>query len=439
MKKSVYTDPCFSGILPITALVIWPLLMLSGCSKNQCSPEPVLYQEPAIERCNADTLHAYHILVPDLTGASQKIPLVIVLDPHGDGSLAVNNFRDAVKDFPCLVAGSDLIKNNFRGYENAILLLIRDLELKYPVDKQKIILAGFSGGARMAYSFALDHPLKGLLMCGAGPGQQVPSCPLYMIAGMGDFNFAEQYRHPDIASFGERQRTGAFFHGVHGWPEPGQLADALLILLQDRGDMAKLRRSRSPELLQTADSLVKAGDQLMAWQALEKAAKMAVDGSARKKAIRKGKELLKNEDFQETIRKIENDLRTEQKMKQAYVQALNIKDFSWWKNELTQLDNKLKTSKDGIGEDHYLRIKGFVGILFYSRINSLIHSDPDNPMLKTMLESYAFAEPLNPDPWYFRALYARLHGDREACVENRNRAIELGLTDQEKLNKLYFH
>lgn len=132
----------------------------------------------------------------------------------------MRKFRDAVTEFPCLVVGSDLIENNFQGFEEAILQLVRDVELKYPVDAQNIILAGFSGGARMAYSFSVKYQVKGLMMCGAGPGRQMPSCPLYMIAGMGDFIFAEQYVRPDITSLKEVHKTSAFFHGVHEWPEP---------------------------------------------------------------------------------------------------------------------------------------------------------------------------------------------------------------------------
>lgn len=418
---------------------LWVFLILLACSTDpNVKNQVVFYQDPKIERCNADTLNKYHILVPETTGTLQKIPLVIVLDSHGSGAFAVRNFQDAVNDFPCLVAGSDLIKNNFPGFENAILEIIRDVEIKYPVDEQKIILAGFSGGARMAYYFSVKYQVKGLIMCGAGPGQQPPSCPLYMIAGMGDFNFAEQYTPPGIASFSDEQKASIFFHGVHEWPESGQLADALLFLLRDSENMVKLRQSRSMELLRVSDSLAKLGDQLMAWQALEKAAKIAEDKSDRKRAVKRGEHLLKNDNFQELTQNLENNLKTEQKMQQAFAQAMSTKDFSWWKKELTLLDKKLKANNNGIEEDHYLRIKGFIGILFYSRINKLINSDPDNPQLETMLQSYAFAEPENPDPYYFIALYSRLHGDHDACIENRNRALRLGFSDQEKLKKITF-
>jgi predicted esterase len=439
MKKLVYTDKSIRELTMFTIFIIWALLVLSACSSDLNVPDTaVVYKEIKIERCDADTLNIYHILVPETVATDQKIPLVIVLDAHGSGALAVHNFHSAVRNFPCLVAGSDLIKNNYPDFENAILQLISDVEQKYPVDEQKIILAGFSGGARMALYFSVKYRVKGLIMCGAGPGQQTPPCPVYMIAGMGDFNFAEQYIRPEITSFNEDQKISTFFHGVHEWPGSEQLADALLFLLCNSENMGKLRQARSRELLHVSDSLEKAGDQLMAWQSLEKAAKIAEDNSVRKRAVNEGNKLLKNDDFRKAIRSLEEDLKSEQKIQQAYMQDLITKDLSWWKNELTLLNKKVKTNSGGIEADHYLRIKGFIGILFYSRINSLINSDPKNPQLKTMLESYAFAEPENPDPYYFMALYAQFNGDHEACVENANKAIKLGFSDQEKLKKIAF-
>jgi len=437
MKKLLHIDKNIPGIVMVNVLVICTLLLSYACTSQSDIPTKVKYQNIKIETCNADTLNIYHILAPETEKTEQKFPLIIVLDPHGSGLYAVQNFQPAVSLFPCLIVGSDLIKNNFPDFENAILQLIQDVEMKYPVDEQNIILAGFSGGARMAYYFSVKYRVKGLIMCGAGPGKQKPSCPVFMIAGMGDFNFAEQYVRPDIASFDKLQRTNSFFHGAHEWPEENQLADALLFLLRDSKNMEKLCDKRSSDLLQSADSLTKNEDYLMAWQALEKAAKISGNKSLKKKALKHGNNMLKSEDFQKALRTLENDLRREQEIQHTCIQAMSTKNFSWWKDELSKLNQKLNNSS-GTEADHFLRIKGFIGILFYSQINNLIHSDPDNSSLETLLKSYAFAEPENPDPYYFMALHARQNGNREACEENRNKAIKLGFSDKEKLKKIMF-
>jgi pimeloyl-ACP methyl ester carboxylesterase len=416
--------------------VILGFLTAGGCTSPSKAPLPVTeYREPFIEKCQQDSFNRYHMLVPEGTVPAQKLPLVVVLDAHGNGQMAVNKFRPAVRYFPCLVAGSDLIKNNYPGFEDAIAEMITDIEKKFPVDEQQIILAGFSGGARMAYYYALHHRMAGLLMCGAGPGQQMPSCPVYTLSGMGDFNFDEQYRRPEIGSLSNDRYTSDYFHGIHEWPGPGQLSDALLVLLDNDPATERIRKKRSYQLLHVADSLERKGDELMAWNALENAAKLSVSNKEEKEAISQGEKLLKSEDFRKTIQLLETDLKTEAKLKQAYMQRSLSEGFPWWKNELTVLNKNLGTNNAGLKGDHFLRIKGFIGILLYSRINHMIHNDPNNPQLGVLLNVYAYAEPKNPDVWYFKALFAYQSGDRQTCVEDLNRSLKLGFTDREKMKK----
>ena len=416
--------------------VMLSLLVLTACSDpSGTPPEEVKYRDPFAEQTLSDVANAYHILVPEDPDPSQKFPLVIVLDAHGDGKMAVNKFYPAVRYIPCLVAGSDLVRNNFQGFENAVMQMIRDIHMKYPVDEQQIIIAGFSGGARMAYYFALNHPVKGVLMCGAGPGQQKPDCPVYTISGMGDFNFAEQYRHPDIQAFSDDRFTADYFHGVHDWPPTQQLSDALLFLLGDQNHLENLRQIRGQELIRLSDSLLESGEELMAWKALEKASKLSPNAQEKQRAVERGNSLLKNEDFLNTIKSIENDLKKESSLQQAYSQRMLTADFEWWKNELTVLDKMLETHTAGTRADHYLRVNGFIGILLYSVVNNMIHNDPGNPQLDVMLEAYAYAEPENPDPYYYMALHAYISGDLPSCISNLDHSMQLGFNDLEKLKK----
>jgi hypothetical protein len=409
-------------------------LILAACSgPPEAALKVVKYQDPQAEVCVADPVNKYHILVPANPGQWNKIPLVIVLDAHGDGKLAVDKFQPAVQFFPCIVAASDLVKNNFPGYETSIIQMMSDIEKKYPVDEKKIVIAGFSGGARMAYYFALNHAVKAVLMCGAGPGKQKPACRVYAISAIGDFNFSEQYRHPDTQSFNDDKFTSDFFYGTHEWPQPQQLSDALVFLLRDDSDMENIRIKRSHELVQHADSVEKTGDYLMAWKALEKAAKLSVSESKKDKVVERAESLIKKGDFQQSINSLEADLKTEESLNQAYAQRSLTENFNWWKKELTALDEDLDTYKTGLKAGHYQRIKGFIGILLYSRINKMIYDDPRNPQLLNLLETYAFAEPENSEAWYFKALHAYQSGDQHSCVENLEKSLKLGFTDRDKM------
>lgn len=417
-----------------TLSAILLFLLLAACSSQpEAASKVIKYQDPKADKCTADTVNKYHILLPGNPEQRQKLPLVIVLDAHGDGKLAVEKFQPAVQFFPCIVAGSDLIKNNFPGYETAIKNMISDIQNKYPVDAQQIIIAGFSGGARMAYNFALNHAVKAVLMCGAGPGKQKPACPVYAISGMGDFNFAEQYHHPDIQSFNDNAFTSDYFYGIHEWPQPQQLSDGLVFLLRDNIDVENIRRNRSHDLMQLADSLEKTGDGLMAWKALEKVAKLSVNKREKNKAVERAESLLKNGSFRQSINSLEADLKSEAGLDQEYAQRSLTENFDWWKNELTALNKNLDIYKTGLKAAHYLRIKGFIGILLYSRISKMIYDDPRNPQLVNLLETYAFAEPENTEAWYFKALHAYQSGDQHSCIENLEKSMKLGFTDTKRM------
>jgi hypothetical protein len=413
---------------------IFSFLVIAACTNPpETTLKRIQYQDMQAGQCAVDTANKYYILIPGSLEQEQKLPLVIVLDPHGDGILAVEKFRNAVQFFPCIVAGSELIKNNFPGYENAIMQMKSDIENKYPVDEQRIIIAGFSGGARMAYNFALNHRVKAVLMVGAGPGKQKPACPVYAISGVGDFNFAEQYQRPDIQSFSEDEFSSDYFYGIHEWPPPQQLSDGIVILLRDDIDMENIRSKRNHELLQLADSLENTGDHLMAWKALEKAAKLSVSKSDRNKAAKMGGSLLKREDFRQSMNSLEMDLKTEADLDQAYAEKSINGDFQWWKKELDALSKNLGTFKTGIKAGHYLRIKGFIGILLYSRISKMIYADPNSPQLINLLETYAYAEPENSEAWYFQAVYAYQAGDVHSCIGYLEKSLKLGFTEMNRM------
>jgi predicted esterase len=417
-------------------LVIIVLFLFSCTQHENIVLAKLAYQKIQAGQCTADTINKYHILLPETLNSNEKLPLVLVLDAHGDGKMAVEKFQPAVEYFSCIVVGSDLIENNFPGYEQAINELIIDVIKKYPVDEKEIVLAGFSGGARMAYSFSLRYAVKGALMCGAGPGKQLPQCPVYAISGMGDFNFSENYIPPSINNLSDASFTADYFHGNHEWPSASQISDGLFYLLgANNNSFDVIKNKRSNDLLKIADSLEKDGNYWMAWVAMEKASKLTVEKRTKKEALEKAKILLKDKAFLNTVQSIENDLNTESKLTQAYSQASLNENFNWWKNEITVLNKNLEKFQEGMQADHYMRIKGFIGILLYSRINNMIYNDPSNPQINVLLQTYQYAEPENSYAYYFQALHDFQSSDNQKCLENLDKSLKLGFADIDKMKK----
>ena len=413
------------------------IIIFNSCTQpEKIVLQKLVYQPIQSASCKYDSLNKYHILLPENLDKSGKMPILLVLDAHGDGKMAVEKFIPAVQNFPCIVVGSDLIKNNFPGYEQAIIEILADIVAKYTIDVNEILISGFSGGARMAYNYSLRHRVNGVLMCGAGPGKQLPACPVYAISGIGDFNFSENYVSPSMETFNNSKFTADYFFGNHEWPQSSQLSDGLLYLLSFRNKkFDELKNMRSNELLEHADSLVKKGNSWMAWISLQKAAKLSDNIKIEKEASNHAKELLSDETFIKTINSLEKDLKNEAALQKAYSQKLNSESLNWWKNELNVLNANLEKYQSGMQADHYLRIKGFIGILLYSRINNIIYHDSKNPQLEIMLEVYQYVEPENSYAYYFLALYDFQGGDNKNCIENLKKSLKLGFSDTGKLKQ----
>jgi hypothetical protein len=293
------------------------------------------YTKVAQEKCDIEPANVYHYILPEQHEGS--LSLVIILDSGGDGLLAVKKAEPAVFEIPCMVVGSDLIRNNFAGYEPAIERLIEDVCRKFPVAKEQVFIAGFSGGARMAFEYARKHRIKGVLMCGAGPSpeaiRQLP-CPLYMITGTTDFNFSEMYYNPLEKPVNAKYLTD-FFRGKHEWPPADILQEGFLYLMGhniENGE--RLLQQESEILVKKADSLLTGNETLFALKALEKALTFDPGNNLAKKRMQKIKS---NQKYSASIIKIEKDLALEYRVNQAYFQASLEQDSVWWAKEIKQL------------------------------------------------------------------------------------------------------
>jgi hypothetical protein len=399
-----------------------------------CIPEKeiktVAYKQVAAGKCMNDTLNAYHFIQPE--HHKGNLPMLIILDSGGDGLLAVRKTAPAVSRIPCVVVGSDLVRNNFPGYEQAIDALINNAVQKFHVSKENVFIAGFSGGARMAYEYARVNPVKGVLMCGAGPALnsfQELACPVYMITGTTDFNFSETYYNP-LNKSGQQKILADYFRGSHEWPPAEMMKDGLLFLMgRSFPDGERLLKQESDLLAEKADSLLNKDETLFALKAVEKALSFDPDNKQAKKQLEK----IKNDrKFAANISKIESDLSLESRIDQAYSLASLEHDSIWWAKELKQLTLQIENNS-GDTKDHYLRIKAFLGILFYSRLNTLIRSQPGNVQIVHLLAAYRMAEPENPDVYYDYALYEWKLGKEQLSRKYITMALSLGFKDRDKL------
>lgn len=387
-------------------------LLLFGCRNDKVPMMVTAYSLPSMDSCLFEPDHHYFITQPDHTLPEQKFPLVIAIDPHGDGLLALQEFRDALKDLPVAIVGSSKLRNNCKGFELSLENLHNDLLAKYPVDPDRVIIAGFSGGARMAFYYGSRNPVYSIIMFGAGPGQirdGFQEKQIYAVSGTRDFNFSEQYRPLFIHMDGNSAYVNDYFRGTHEWPPGRNIREAVVYCLRNTGGPVRtLSNSLSENFVKEADSLEIEGDFLFAGKALEKAYFFA-EGKKRQDFIKvRINDFQKDPDWIASQQKIQNSLQSETKKKRLYADNLQDPDLTWWTGELDNLFTQITSADDPLDRDYYARLKGFLGIYLYSRINTLLQQGNTSDLMDKLITIYERVEPGSEDLEFFKVSLSQL-------------------------------
>lgn len=376
-------------------------VLVSGCKKDLTGSRPVQFSEPVLDSCTFEPDHHYWVSVPENLPDDRLLPLILAIDPHGDGKLGLEHFTGAMKDIPAVVGGSDKIMNNDPGFEQSLSSLQQDVLAKYPADPDRVIIAGFSGGARMAYYYGMKHRAAGIIMYGAGPdrsGGQTGNTRISLASGTRDFNFMEQYLPPFSGIPGEKNQMVDFFRGTHEWPPPATIYESVAYILKDDpGLPGDIPARITEQMLLAYDSLTGAGDLFFAAKSLEKAWVFAPDKKQKASISRTIGEFKTTPGWVRSTRKFEGYLKNELSLKQSYVAKLADPDTAWWNAEIRNLDEKIRSGTDPGMVDFLYRLRGFIGIILYSQINSLLQNGVHTDTLDRLMTIYELAEPDSPD------------------------------------------
>jgi hypothetical protein len=411
---------------------------LISCNGAGMSTEPV----KAIERtdsCKSDPANSYEVYVPQRTNGAEKLPLLIILDAHGAGKFALDKFRQGANQYRVVLVASNRVKNGSEDSETAIQSLIDDVRQKYPIG-QTVFMTGFSGAARMALVYSWNHRLNGLIMCGAlGNENQLNllRCPLISISGMDDFNFVETAQYLFQEKYIPANLMIELTNTSHSWPDGNMLADALgfLRLSTKADDITALPDSQLSGFCKQQQLRI---DSLKQHNDFLKAAHIARNMSStepfnRDKAFVSTYNALKtNAVYVSQLNRLAKCLQFEISARQPYLEDFQTKDLSWWKNEISATDQKIRTEKDPYSKDMHRRIRAFWGIASYSICKEAIKQQNVELLTKT-LSIYRTLEPQNADMFYFSAFPALWKGDNAATLSMLHQAVKAGFSDLNQL------
>ncbi|MFH1245705.1 MAG: hypothetical protein V1662_04395 [Candidatus Omnitrophota bacterium] len=217
---------------PVIKIVVSSLLAIfigAGSRAEKTAAEENLSNK----RINCkDGKHSYVVYLPLNYNESQKWPVLFCFDPLAQGEYAAQLFSSAAIDYGWIVAGSLDAKNGpWEPIREAQKAMLEDITQRYNVDKQCLYAAGFSGGARMSYTMAYEHPdmFRGVIACGAGfgEGEITRNIAVFHCVGSDDGNYREvRDAHGTLGAEGVKSRM-RIFQGGHQWPPEKIIREAL--------------------------------------------------------------------------------------------------------------------------------------------------------------------------------------------------------------------
>jgi hypothetical protein len=393
------------------------------------------------DSCKMDSKNTYEVYIPPRVNSTEKFPLLVIIDAHGSGKFALDKFKLAAKQYPTVLIASNLIKNGFEGSQGAIRTLIEDVRQKYPIG-ETVFMTGFSGGARMALGYGLSFKLNGLILCGAlANADQIKQlhCPVISVSGMDDFNFMETAQYLFQEQLTPANLKIELTSANHNWPDSLTLANELGFLSLSCQPLNISSQTQSQLKLYSQKQLIRINS-LKQRKDFLRAALLARNMSStepfnRDKTFALEYNTLKvNTQYINQLKRLEKCLQFEISMRQSYVDDFRTKDSIWWKNQIIETEEKIKTQQDSYNRDMYRRIKGFWGIVCYSLCNQAV-KEQDAQALVKILSVYRMLEPENPDMFYFCAFPYFWKGNNVATLKMVEKALKAGFSDKSQLKK----
>jgi predicted esterase len=171
----------------------------------------------------SDKKHTYALYLPKNFNKYREYRVLFCFDPGGNGQAAVDQFKYAGEKYNWILVGSNDARNGpWKDIGEAQDAIFKDIQERYKVDNRNFCAVGFSGGARMSYTMAYNHPenFKGVIACGAGFGLGTinKNIIVYHCVGETDENLDEvKDAYNQLKRLGVNTKLNVF-KGGHQWP-----------------------------------------------------------------------------------------------------------------------------------------------------------------------------------------------------------------------------
>ncbi len=399
--------------------------------------------------CKADQKQSYALYLPSSYDPARPWPVILALDPAGRGEVPVEQFREAAEELGYLVLGSHNSHNGpLQNGIDAVAAMWSDAEGRLSVDRRRVYLAGFSGGAKMVNRLAQGSIASGVIACGAGllDGQpRLQSFDLVAIAGNRDMNYLEVKALADNVRVKGGPSRFFSFDGDHRWPPPHVLKRALewLDLQAIRGDRRNKQDDREfvgrlfSRDLQAARELEASGGKHAAFLAYADMSRdyqnlvPLLDVRAQKERLQKDRQVRQAEQALERLHRLERSWI--EKILPEMLGTGDRRPLNWWSSQLASI-RKLRTRNPAAEyEKLSQRLVEFVWRYATEKGQNALQ-DKKYERALYLAEVALLVKPTSPGLLYHQARVLALSGQPERALASLERALEAGLKDAETVS-----
>jgi len=425
-------------------LLISAILILSSCNNKQAiisDKSGNSIQTGVVETVTVPERPSlnYCYFLPNSYNGNDSLPVVFILDPHANGKLPAEKYHEIANKYGYILIASNAIKNGQPSHESLAIFweLIKETKAKFIVDENRLFVAGFSGGAKVAIVFAQQIPeIIGVAACGGSlpiPPSHVPNYYYAGIVGNEDFNYLETNQTFAIFDQQGLDYTSIIFDGGHVWP-PAKSFEMSLIGF-DIYAMKLKRIVKNEEWLENIHSRM-----IDSINHFEKAGKIIDENIYIRQTARwfyglkntkdlnlKAGTIERSSEFVTQIKKRQKLIQTEVKLRAEFIRAIELRELDWWNQEIEKINNSIKQADKDVAQVSH-RLLNYISMAsFMLTKTDLNDAKLDNAAKK--IKIYELVDPENPDVYLMYARYYMQMENFAAMNESFKKARALGFTD----------
>jgi predicted esterase len=404
----------------------------------------VIYKAGTFQKisCRKDVNETYTAYFPNNYLPNKKMPVIVVFDAHARGKSAARKFQQSADNFGFLIIASNNAKNGLKTINHTVNTLFDDVFSRFKINTKQVYTAGFSGGAKVAASVAIQQGgIAGVISIAAGlpqAGQQTANFFDFAgIVGIDDFNYLE------MIELDKQLGLLGFNHNLlltpkaHEWPDDSTINSAvewLQIVAMKKGLIQSddhILRNYIERNSKYINSLILADDVYKAkykYEVFISSLKGLIDISEYTKSYQV---LLKNPNIKKQKSEFEKTAEQEGAQQQVYIKYFKSQAFNKISQEINVLKRKIKTA-DFNKKHSAQRLLNYISMLSYIFIDSYIQQG-DLESVERYLANYKQADKNNPDLYFFYASLYDKKGQEKKALNELKKAIELGFADKDRL------